>query len=43
MILPGLAVIGLVDVAEKVLGVPSAAFCSMRSLLLSLVFCALLG
>ena len=43
LILPGLAVTGLVDAAEKVLGVPKAAFYSMRSLLLSLVFCALLG
>jgi prepilin-type processing-associated H-X9-DG protein len=43
LILPGLAVTGLVDVAEKVLGLPKAAFYSLRSLLLALVFLALLG
>ena len=43
LILPGLAVTGLVEASEKVLGLPKAAFYSLRSLLLSLVFCALLG
>jgi transposase len=43
LILPALAVTGLVDVAEKVLGLPKAAFYSLRSLLLALVFLALLG
>ena len=43
LILPALAVTGLVDVAEKVLGLPKAAFYSLRSLVLALVFLALLG
>lgn len=43
LILPALAVTALVEVAEKVLGLPKAAFYSLRSLLLSLVFLALLG
>jgi len=43
LILPALAVTGLVEASEKVLGLPKAAFYSLRSLLLSLVFCALLG
>ena len=43
LILPALATTGLVEASEKVLGLPKAAFYSLRSLLLSLVFCALLG
>ena len=43
LILPGLAATGLIEASEKVLGLPKAAFYSLRSLLLSLVFCALLG
>lgn len=43
MILPALAVTGLVDAAEKVFGAPRAAFYSIRSLILALVFSALLG
>jgi prepilin-type processing-associated H-X9-DG protein len=43
LILPTLAVTGLLEASEKVLGLPKAAFYSLRSLLLSLVFCALLG
>lgn len=43
LILPALAVTGLLEASEKVLGLPEAAFYSLRSLLLSLVFCALLG
>ncbi|MGH9105155.1 MAG: putative transposase, partial [Acidimicrobiales bacterium] len=43
LVLPALAVTGLVEVAEKVLGLPTAAFYSLRSLLLALVFLALLG
>lgn len=43
LILPALAVSGLLEVSGKVLVVPKAAFYSLRSLLLSLVFCALLG
>ena len=43
LILPALAVTGLLETSEKVLGLPKAAFYSLRSLLLSLVFCALLG
>ncbi len=43
VILPALAFTGLLDAAEKVLGLPKAAFYSLRSLLLVLVFSALLG
>ena len=43
MILPALAVTGLVDITEKVFGLPKAAFYSIRSLLLTLVFSALVG
>ena len=43
LVLPALAATGLVEASEKVLGLPKAAFYSLRSLLLSLVFCALLG
>ena len=43
IILPALALTGLLDAADKVLGLPRAAFYSLRSLLLVLVFAALLG
>lgn len=43
LVLPALAATGLLDAAEKVLGLPRAAFYSLRSLLLALVFLALLG
>lgn len=43
LVLPALAATGLLDAAEKVLGLPRAAFYSMRSLLLALVFLSLLG
>lgn len=43
LVLPALAVTGLLDAAQAVFGVPRAAFYSIRSLLLSLVFSALLG
>jgi prepilin-type processing-associated H-X9-DG protein len=43
LVLPALAATGLVDAAEKVLGLPRAAFYSLRSLLLALVFVPLLG
>jgi prepilin-type processing-associated H-X9-DG protein len=43
LVLPALALTGLLDAAEKVLGLPKAAFYSLRSLLLALVFLALLG
>ena len=42
-VLPALAATGLLDAAEKVLGLPRAAFYSLRSLLLALVFLSLLG
>lgn len=41
--LPALVVTGLLEAADKVLGLPRAAFYSLRCLLLSLVFLALLG
>lgn len=43
VILPALAFTGLLDAFEKVLGLPRAAFYSLRSLLLVVVFSALLG
>ena len=43
LVLPALALTGLVEVVEKVLGLPKAALCSLRPLLLALVFLALLG
>ncbi|MGH9074839.1 MAG: putative transposase [Acidimicrobiales bacterium] len=43
MILPALVVAGLVEAAEVVYGAPRAAFYTIRSLVLSLVFVALLG
>lgn len=43
LILPGLAVTGLIDAARAVYGLPRAAFYSLRSLFLCLVFAALLG
>jgi hypothetical protein len=43
LVLPALAATGLLDAAEKVLGLPRAAFYSLRSLLLALVFLSLLG
>jgi len=43
LILPALAVSGLVEVAEAVFAAPRAAFYSIRSLVLALVFSALLG
>ncbi len=43
LILPALAVTGLVEVVEAVLGPPRAAFYGLRSLILTLVFAALLG
>ncbi|MGH3235574.1 MAG: putative transposase [Streptosporangiaceae bacterium] len=43
MILPGLAATGTLRAAEAAYGAPRAAFYGLRSLILSLVFCALLG
>ena len=43
LVLPGLAVTGLFDAVRLVYGVPRAAFYSLYSLVLSLVFAALLG
>ncbi|MGH8917487.1 MAG: putative transposase, partial [Actinomycetes bacterium] len=43
MVLPALAVTGLLEVAHAVYGIPKAAFYGVRSLLLTLVFAALLG
>lgn len=43
LVLPALVVTGLLEVAGKVLGLPRAAFYSARSLILTLVFLALLG
>ena len=43
LILPTLALTGLVEAAEEVLGLPRAAFWSLRSLLLVCVFAALVG
>ncbi|MGH9083735.1 MAG: putative transposase, partial [Acidimicrobiales bacterium] len=43
LILPALAVTGLVEAAERVLGAPKAAFYGLRSLILTLVFAALVG
>jgi len=43
LILPGLALTGLLDAAEKVLGLPRAAFYSLRSLVVALVFLSQLG
>ncbi len=43
LVLPALALTGLVGAAEKVLGLPKAAFYSLHSLLLALVFLSLLG
>ncbi len=43
LVLPALAVTGLVEVAKVVYGAPKAAFYGVRSLLLTLVFAALLG
>jgi hypothetical protein len=42
-VLPALATAGLLQVAEEVLGLPRAAFYSLRTLLLSRVLLALLG
>lgn len=43
LVLPALGVTGLVEVAKAVYGAPKAAFYGIRSLLLTLVFAALLG
>ncbi len=43
LVLPALAVTGLLEVADAVYGGPKAAFYGVRSLLLTLVFAALLG
>lgn len=43
LIMPALMVTGLLDSARAVYGVPRAAFYSLRSLVLSLVFVALVG
>ena len=43
LILPGLAATGLLEAASAVLGAPRAAFYALRSLVLTLVFAALLG
>ena len=43
LVLPALALTGLLGAAEKVLGLPKAAFYSLHSLLLALVFLSLLG
>jgi len=43
LVLPGLGVTGLLEVAKAVYGAPKAAFYGIRSLLLTLVFAALLG
>jgi prepilin-type processing-associated H-X9-DG protein len=43
LILPGLAVTGLLDAAGEVFALPRAAFYSVRSLFLALVFLALVG
>ena len=43
LILPALAATGLIEVAQAVFGPPKAAFYGIRSLLLTLVFSALLG
>ncbi|MDQ6724740.1 MAG: hypothetical protein M3066_00970 [Actinomycetota bacterium] len=43
LVLPALAVTGLLEVANAVYGAPKAAFYGVRSLLLTLVFAALLG
>jgi prepilin-type processing-associated H-X9-DG protein len=43
LILPALGVTGLLDAARAVYGLPRAAFYSLRSLLLTLVFSCLLG
>jgi len=43
LVLPALGVTGLLEVAKAVYGTPKAAFYGIRSLLLTLVFAALLG
>jgi len=43
LILPALAATGLLEVTEQVLGAPRAAFYALRSLVLCIVFAALLG
>lgn len=43
LVLPALAVTGLLEVAHAIYGAPKAAFYGVRSLLLTLVFAALLG
>ncbi|MGI8753106.1 MAG: putative transposase [Acidimicrobiales bacterium] len=42
-VLPALAVTGLLEAAAEVLGAPRAAFYALRSLMLTLVFAALVG